>query len=306
MSHTVYSYGVISSSTVYSLRDSFPSAEGYAEIDDVRHMTGGEAANSSIVLSRLGVRVKLDGNWLGDDESGQRTKALLSDQQVDTSRLTLKPGYEGVQEVVFSVAGTRTIFGTYGRLLEEACWNMPQDEDIVQADVVCLDPFFSDPASHVAETAFNADVPVVTVDCKFDDPLLKHTSAAIIAESFIREQYPVADPEKLFGDYQAATNGLTVFTFGDAVLWYARPGETVKHFQPYSIQPVDTTGGGDSFRAGIVYGFLQAWNDEKTIEFAAAVAAITCTRRPGVLKSPSYDEVAAFLREAGSSDPSGF
>lgn len=302
-SHAVYAYGVISSSTVYSLRDSFPSAEGYAEIDDVRHMTGGEAANSSIVLSRLGVRVKLDGNWLGDDEAGTRTKALLTDQQVDTSRLLLKPGYEGVQEVVFSAAGTRTIFGTYGRLLEEACWNMPKDEDIVRADVVCLDPFFSDPASHVAETAFNADVPVVTVDCKFDDPLLKHTSAAIIAESFISEQYPGANREELFDNYRAATSGLTVFTFGDAALWFARPGETIRHFQPYPIEPVDTTGGGDSFRAGIAYGFLQAWNDEKTIEFAAAVAAITCTRHPGVLNSPSHDDVAAFLESAGAGSP---
>jgi sulfofructose kinase len=300
MSHTVYSYGVVSSSTVYSLSDTFPSAEGYAEIDDIRHMTGGEAANSSIVLSRLGVRVKLDGNWLGDDEPGRRTKALLSDQQVDTSRLLLKPGYEGVQEVVFSAAGTRTIFGTYGRLLEEAGWNMPKDEDIVQAKVVCLDPFFSDPASRVAEIACNADVPVVTVDCKFDDPLLKHTSAVVIAESYIGEQYPGADREELFDNYRAATNGLVIFTFGDVALWYARSGEPVKHFQPYPIEPVDTTGGGDSFRAGIVYGFLQSWNDERTVEFAAAVAAINCTRRPGVLNSPSHDEVAAFLRSAGA------
>jgi sugar/nucleoside kinase (ribokinase family) len=72
--HDVYSYGVVSSSTLCSIHGPFPSPEGYAEIDEVRYMTGGEAANSSIVLARLGVSVKLDGNWLGDDESGRRTK----------------------------------------------------------------------------------------------------------------------------------------------------------------------------------------------------------------------------------------
>ena len=302
--HAVYAYGVVSSSTLYSIRGAFPAPEGYAEIDDVQYMTGGEAANSSIVLSRLGVRVKLDGNWLGADDYGKRTKALLSDYQIDTSRLPLRKGYKGVQEVVFAAAGTRTIFGTYGRLLDDADWNMPQEIDVTQAKVVCLDPFFALPAARVAETAFNSDIPVVTVDCKYDDPLLRHSSAVVIAESYIRENYPDRDLENLFGEYRAAAGGLTIFTFGDAPVWYARPDETVKYFQPYSVDPVDTTGGGDSFRAGIVYGFLKGWTDHKIIEFAAAVAAITCTRFPGVLNAPTLNEVSDFVRTAKRRDRS--
>jgi len=304
-SYDVYSYGVVSSSTLYKIRGAFPAPEGYAEIDDVRHMTGGEAANSSIVLSRLGAQVKLDGNWLGADESGRRTKALLSDYQIDTSRLPLKKGYKGAQEVVFAAQGTRTIFGTYCRLLEDTAWNTPQQSDITQAKVICLDPFFAQPASRVAEIAFNADIPVVTVDCQYDNPLLRHSSAIVIAESYIRENYPDADPKELFRNYQAATHGLTIFTFGDAPIWYARPDETARYAQPYSIDPADTTGGGDSFRAGIVYGFINAWNDDKMIKFAAAVAAINCTRFPGVLKSPTYEEVSAFMSAARRSDPPG-
>ena len=88
--HDVYSYGMVSSSTLYNTAGVFPEAEGYAEIDDVQYMTGGEAANSSIVLARLGVRVKLDGNWLGDDDGGKRTKALLSEYRIDSTRLPLR------------------------------------------------------------------------------------------------------------------------------------------------------------------------------------------------------------------------
>jgi sugar/nucleoside kinase (ribokinase family) len=297
-SHAVYAYGVVSSSTLYRIGASFPSAEGYAEIENRRYMTGGEAANSSIVLARLGVRVMLDGNWLGDDENGKRTKALLSEHQIDTRRLPLRKGYIGVQEIVFAAAGTRTIFGTYGCLLENADWNMPQEIDVTGAKVVCLDPFFAQPAARAAETAFNAGIPVVTVDCKYDDPLLRHTAAVVVAESYIRENYADRDRTELFRDYQAATGGLTIFTNGDAPVWYARPGEPVRHSQPYSIDPVDTTGGGDSFRAGIVYGFLKGWADEQMIDFAAAVAAINCTRFPGVLHAPTYDEVADFLSAA--------
>ena len=297
--HAVYAYGVISSSTLYSLRGTFPAPEGYAEIDDSRYMIGGEAANSSVVLSRLGVPVKLDGNWLGDDENGRRTKALLSDYQIDTSRLPLRNGYKGVQEVVFAAAGTRTIFGTYGRLLEAAAWNIPQEFDVTSAKVVCLDPFFAIPASRVAETAFNSGIPVVTVDCKHDDPLLRHASAVVVAESYISEHYPDRDLGDLFRDYQAATGGLTIFTFGDAPVWYARPDESARYCQPYSIDPVDTTGGGDSFRAGIVYGFLAGLSDDEMVDFAAAVAAINCSRFPGVMNAPTRDEVWGFMSAAG-------
>ena len=294
--HDVYSFGVVSSSTLYCVRGAFPKPEGYAEIDSVRYMTGGEGANSSIVLARLGARVKLDGNWVGADDRGKRTKSLLSEHRIDTSRLPLKEGYEGVQEVVFAAADTRTIFGTYGRFLEANHWNMPHEEDITGAKVVCLDPFFDAASYRVSEIAHDANIPVVTVDCPHDAPLLRNASAVVIAESYIRDNYGKCEPENLFLEYQRSTSGLVIFTFGAGAIWYARPDEALKYFQPYPVDPVDTTGGGDSFRAGIVYGFLQQWNDDKMIDFAAALAALVCTRFPGVLDAPTYGEVVEFMR----------
>lgn len=297
-SHDVYSFGMVSSSTLYSVQGEFPAAEGYAEIDGVQHMTGGEATNSSIVLARLGARVKLDGNWVGADESGERTKALLADRQIDTSRLRARQGYTGVQEVVFAAKGTRTIFGTYIQLQEDAAWNMPHEDDVTQARAICLDPFFKDASYRVAEIGARAGIPVISVDCGYDDPLLKHTSAIVIAESYIRENYPDQELEDLFRQYQRNCGGLVIFTFGDRAIWFARSDQPVNTYQPYAIEAVDTTGGGDSFRAGIVYGFLEGWADDRMIDFAAAVAALVCTRFPGVLNAPTHDEVTDFMRAA--------
>lgn len=297
-SHDVYSFGVISSSTLYGIQGEFPGPEGYAEIDDVRHMTGGEATNSSIVLARLGVRVKLDGNWLGASDKGKRTKALLAGYEIDTSRLPLRQGYSGVEEVVFAAKDTRTIFGTYCRLQDDAAWNQPNEDDVCQAKAVCLDPFFKEASYRAAEIGAGADIPVITVDCRYDDPILKHVSAIVIAESYIRENYPDHEFEHLFRQYQTNCDGLVIFTFGDKDIWYARPDQPVTTLQPYAIDPVDTTGGGDSFRAGIVYGFVNGWTDEQMIDFAAAVAALVCTRSPGVLNAPTLDEVTDFMRAA--------
>lgn len=297
--HDVYSYGVISSSSFYRIRDAFPAPEGYAEIVDARHMVGGEAANSSIVLSRLGVGVRLDGSWLGADENGRRTKAFLTDSGIDTANLPLRAGIETVQEVVFAAKGTRTIFGTYGRMLDDKAWNEADERDISKARVVSLDPFFGPSAIRAAELAVRFGVPVVTVDCGFDDPLLPNASAVVIAESFIRENYRGQDLDDVFERYRAATDGLVITTFGDAPLRYARSAAAAKEFQPYAIDPVDTSGGGDAFRAGIVFGLLQDWSDDRMVEFAAALAAIVCTRSPGVLHAPAREEVADFMRSAG-------
>ena len=295
----IYSYGVVSSSTLYTIADRFPAPEGYAEIESVAFMTGGEATNSSIVLSRLGNQVKLDGNWIGDDDSGRRTRAMLDSFGIDTSRLALRSGYRGVEEVVVAAGATRTIFGTYGKLLANAEWNAPVAEDIVASSAVCLDPFFEDAAALVARIAAGADIPVITVDCRYDAALVPDTSAVVISESFLDSTYPDRPPEEVFEAYLERAGGLVIFTFGPKPIWYGRPGQARREREAFEINAIDTAGAGDSFRAGVVQGAIDGWSDEKTVDFSAALAAIVCTRSPGVLEAPGYDEVEAFLRDAG-------
>lgn len=293
----VYSFGVVSASTLYMFKGDFPTPDGYSEIDGVQYMVGGEAANSSIVLARLGLRVKLDGNWIGDDDRGKRTKGFLDGYGIDSSRLALKDGYQGVFEAVFSAENSRTIFGGYGRLLERQDWNMPESEDIRRARVICVDPFFTTASLRVAEVGLDAGVPVVTIDCLHDDPILKFTAATVISHNYIQWKYADHSLEDLFQKYQSATKGLVVFTFGGNEVWYGRAGTAISKKPVYSVNAIDTSGAGDSFRAGIVFGFVREWDDSKTIDFAAAVAGIVCTRFPGVMNSPSYDEVLEFMSQ---------
>lgn len=127
----VYAYGVISSSTLHLLRQPFPSPDGYAEIAQTYAMTGGEALNSSIVLSRLGMRVLLDGNCIGDTIDGRLLLERILTYNIDANRLTVMEGYTGVREIVFSDEHTRTIFGNYIDLLTTTRkWNTPRKEDV--------------------------------------------------------------------------------------------------------------------------------------------------------------------------------
>jgi sulfofructose kinase len=39
---------------------------------------------------------------------------------------------------------------------------------------------------------------------------------------------------------------------------------------------IDTTGAGDIFHAGFIYGLLQGWPLERQLDFACAAAALNC------------------------------
>jgi sugar/nucleoside kinase (ribokinase family) len=59
---------------------------------------------------------------------------------------------------------------------------------------------------------------------------------------------------------------------------------------------MDSAGAGDSFRAGVVYGLLKQWSDDRIVQYASAVAAMACQRFPGVLDSPTHSEVVQFIQ----------
>lgn len=82
--------------------------------------------------------------------------------------------------------------------------------------------------------------------------------------------------------------GATVFTRKDR---YDMPG--------FSVQPVDTTGAGDGFVAGMLVGILEHWGDylahmKKILCFANAVGALATTKRGAIPALPTRAAADAF------------
>lgn len=300
--YDVYAYGVISSSTLHLLSQPFPAPDGYAEIVETHAMTGGEALNSSIVLSRLGagVSVFLDGNWIGDTPEGQQLLERIRSYQIDARRLRVEQGYVGVREIVFSDNHSRTIFGNYVDLQETTRkWNIPRKEDIAQAKLVMVDPPFGEESALVGQYASALGIPFVSIDCAYEKQLATGAEVIIISGEFRDRAYPGAGLRELFREYQQRARGLVIFTVGSEMILYGRKGEPVKEMKPYTVQVIDSAGAGDSFRSGIVYGLLNRWGEDETIRYASAVAAMVCASFPGVLSSPTHEVVMRFIRERG-------
>jgi sugar/nucleoside kinase (ribokinase family) len=294
----VYAYGMIASSTLHILKQPFPPPDGYAELDRTYRMTGGEACNSSIVLRRLGVSVLLDGVWLGDTPDGRWLLETMNGYGIHTSPLRIPPGCDGVREIVISDERSRTIFGNYIQLQSAGQpWNIPQKEHLAAARLACLDPFFGERSLLAGQLAAELGIPYVTIDCPPEGDLARNAAALIVSGEFRDREYPGTDLLTLFAEYQRQVSGLLIFTCGSEEVLYARAGQSVQHFPAYRVQATDTAGAGDAFRSGVVYGLLHAWSDLETVRYASALAAIICTRFPGVLDCPTHNEVTAFIGE---------
>jgi sugar/nucleoside kinase (ribokinase family) len=119
----------------------------------------------------------------------------------------------------------------------------------------------------------------------------------IISHELRDQAYRDRNILEIFQQYLTFCKGLVIFTFGGDELWYARPGQQMKKSKPYDITPIDTTGAGDSFRSGIIYGLLRSWDDESTIDFASAVSACVCLTIPHTLRAPEMDGITAFMKK---------
>ena len=293
--HQVYAYGVIAPSRLIELDGAFPPEAGYGEITRIHSSIGGEAAAGAYVLARMGIATKLSGTRLGTDPDSMRVLGHLTAAGVDCSGVATD-AENPVTELVFSGSSERTVFGSYGRMLADQAWNPPSRDDIESADFVCLDPFFGAASQQAAQWCREASVPYVTVDTPLDSDLARHAAAIVISEEFALRTFEHDDPDAIVSSFTHSCEGLVVLTRGSKPLLFARPDTEPQWFSPFEVEARDTTGAGDSFRAGMIYGMLRAYDDTRLIETASAVAAIVSQRVPGVLTSPTAEELERFLQ----------
>jgi sugar/nucleoside kinase (ribokinase family) len=70
----------------------------------------------------------------------------------------------------------------------------------------------------------------------------------------------------------------------------ARQGGATVYAAPPQVQVADTTGAGDSFDAGFVYGYLADWPLERTLQLACTCGALATREAGGTSGQPTLDE----------------
>src|SRR5216684_2093529 len=100
---------------------------------------------------------------------------------------------------------------------------------------------------------------------------------------------------------------LTAATLGEEGV-LAWDGKQFHYASAFCVQTVDTTGAGDIFHAGFIFGLLQGWPLQRQLDFACAAAALNCTAigaRGGIQSVASIEQlIATGARHARAYDTS--
>jgi sugar/nucleoside kinase (ribokinase family) len=292
----VYLFGQIVLSTIHKLASRFPEADGYGEIERSFLCPGGQGINAAMVLSALGVKTAIGGpNW-GTD-TAEVLDRYAARYGIDTGGIIRDPSYAGLRDIAFVDGESRTVFGKFRALYTELPhrWCEPDGAAIRAARTVAIDPYFGSSSETAARLSSEAGVPYVTIDCPHDGYIHRNAAATVVSGEHWRPLYAGRSAEDVISIYAEQSAGLTIFTAGSGQILCARRGKPAFTVEPYKVEVVSTLGAGDTFRAGVVYGVLRGWDDERIVRFAAALAAILCTRLPIADNAPTLAEVIAFM-----------
>jgi ribokinase len=69
------------------------------------------------------------------------------------------------------------------------------------------------------------------------------------------------------------------------------------------VSPVDTTGAGDAFNAGLAVALARGEDVEAAVEFAVIAGALAVTQEGVIPSLPNRDQVVQFIRQQGSTPP---
>ena len=264
---------------------SYPEFNSKVELTSYELAAGGEVASTLTGLQRLGMRTAYAGRFGGDRE-GEFGRGSLAAEGVD---LSFAETLEGVRtQVGFIIiderSGERTVIWHRDEGLAYRAAD-PADSIAVDGRILHLTPHDTEACIRLAGLARSNGVVVsLDVDRPVDgiQSLLPLVDICIGSSDFALQLFGIDDPAAGLGEiasrFGCGVVGLTLGESGSIFLCGGKLIETTAFQVPGPC--VDTTGAGDAFRAGFLYGILTDSSVEDSAKFANAVAALKC-RTPG-------------------------
>jgi sulfofructose kinase len=258
---------------------------------------GGQVATAMVALSRWGVKTKYIGK-VGVDELGQFSLNSLRQEGVDVSSVTIEPNATNqfAMIIVDGSTGDRTILWNRDERLMY-CEGELQKKDICSGKLLHLDGHDIHAALRCARWAKEEEIPIV-VDLDKVEPLtselIKEIDFIITSSRFPMLFTGISDQKKALLELQKHTSGFLCATLGHEGAMALVNGEFLS-IEGLKVKSVDTTGAGDIFHAGFIYGLLQNWEVVEILRFANTVAALKCQDLGGRKGIPTLEETQKFL-----------
>jgi sulfofructose kinase len=256
----------------------YPASGSKVEVRSASILPGGQVASAMVACQRWGLRARYVGK-LGDDAAADLHCAEFGKAGVETKIITARACASQQAFILVEGSGERTVLWKR----DERLTLRPEElrkEWITDARAVHLDGHDTAAAITAAGWAKEAGIPVVAdLDELYPgvEGLIEKVDYLIVSRNIPGELTGKTDlRESLMAIRREYGCRLTAATLGQdgVVAW---DGKDFCYRPAYRVEVVDTTGAGDIFHAGFIYGLLRGATLEQTLDFACAAAALNCT-----------------------------
>lgn len=280
--------------------ETFPDAGSKVQGSDFVITIGGQAGNAAVAIARLGGSARYAGALGGDDDDiANRIVTTLEREHVDCSHaVRVKGAISSVSLIMIDAAGEKMIATRRGEGLTSA---VPADaaKAVAGIDAVLLDNRYPAFMMPIVEAATGRGIPrVLDLDrpAALDDALLLGSTHVISSAEAMRVSTGVKDLSAALKKLGEQYKGFLAVTDGpDGVYWL--DNGHVRHMDAFKVGAIDTLGAGDTFHGAFTLRLVETGDVVESMRFAAAAAAIKCTRFGGLMGAATRAEVAAFLNE---------
>jgi sugar/nucleoside kinase (ribokinase family) len=286
------------------LRGDVTPAFGQVEklVDDATLTIGSSSAICACGLARLGLKVGFMGK-VGDDHFGHFMRDALSERGIDTAGIVIDSSLKTGLTVVLSRAEDRAIL-TYSGSIATLRWTdldlsfLDQARHLHLGSYFLLDSLRPDVPRLLAEAI--ARGLTVSLDINYD-PAEKWAGVTEVLpqiDLFLPNQTELLAITRRSNVESALAaldrHVLVAVKLGERGA-IAQHGDQQTRAEGLRVKVVDTTGAGDSFDAGFIFGFLNKWELSKTLRFACICGSLSTRAAGGTDAQPSLKEALAYM-----------
>lgn len=295
----VFVFGTICIDRVRRL-EALPAPGGYAEIGEEQLLLGGEASNTAVALGRWGVPYLLSGNPLGEGIEGDLLRSLVLERELRYLEPPLVDGQTPTETPVCDIYvtpdGERTMIGKGFR-------DAGVSLDVARLPYRSGDWFTAEPNMELASraavrSAVAAGMKPYLMDFIRDDEPIEPGSFWQCSTDWVGHRGNTQRNVAWVREFVAKHGAVTILSDGPNGFVAGGPELPVRAYPPFPAPSVvDTTGAGDTFRAGMLYGLSQGFPLADCFRFASAAGCLSCQYVGANTQTPTEAEIQAHIAD---------
>lgn len=271
-----------------------PSVGGYVEITSELDLLGGEAANTALCLQAWGVPFEFFGNPLGNDPEGELLLKLAEEKGLPTESLQRTAPRTTLCDIYVTPDGERTMIGTG---FSEMGKYVPVDKmPLIPGAWFTAEPNFGPNARIAARKAIEAGMKMYLMDYIQDDDPVAPGSFWQTSTDWTGTKGDLSATLEWARRWTGKFGCHTTVTDSSLGLAYVNAegrGALLPTFPcPLAL---DSTGAGDSFRAGMLYGLDKCKPLHECFAFASASGCLACGYLGATSGTPQLADILALI-----------